>query len=55
MTDLERALEEAKDAAAYDELKAAHNRVLRQLEKIRRSEDEYTEAVYRAARDAAAM
>lgn len=54
MTELEKALDAAKDAAAYDDLKAAHNRVLRQLEKIRRSEDEYTEAVYRAARDAAA-
>jgi hypothetical protein len=54
MTEIEKAIEQAKDAIAYDELKAAHNRVLRQLEKIKRSEDEYTEAVYRAARDAAA-
>lgn len=53
MSEIEKALESVKDAAAYDELKAAHVRVLRQLEKIKRSEDEYTEAVYRAARDAA--
>ncbi len=51
---IEREMEAASQVAAYEELKAAHVRVLRQLEKIRRSEDEYTEAVYRAARDAAA-
>lgn len=54
MNEIEKALESVKDAAAYDELKAAHVRVLRQLEKIKRSEEEYTDAVYRAARDAAA-
>ncbi len=58
MTKIEKAIAQEIEAAsqlvAYEELKAAHVRVLRQLEKIRRSEDEYTEAVYRAARDAAA-
>lgn len=54
MSEIEKALESVKDAAAYDDLKAAHVRVLRQLEKIKRSEEEYTDAVYRAARDAAA-
>jgi len=54
MTDLAKALEQVDQSVAYEELKAAHVRVLRQLDKIRRSEDEYTEAVYRAARDAAA-
>jgi len=54
MTEIAKALEQVDQSVAYEELKAAHVRVLRQLDKIRRSEDEYTEAVYRAARDAAA-
>ena len=54
MTEIAKALEQVDQSVAYEELKAAHVRVLRQLDKSRRSEDEYTEAVYRAARDAAA-
>jgi len=54
MSDIEKALALATDAVAYSDLKDAHVRTLRQLEKVKRSQDEYVEAVYRAARDAAA-
>lgn len=53
MTEIDKALAEATDAKAYNELKDAHVRTLRHLEKLKRGEDEYVDAVYRAARDAA--
>lgn len=54
MTKIDKALEVANEESAYAELKDAHVRVLRQLDKVKKSQDEYVEAVYRAARDAAA-
>jgi hypothetical protein len=52
MSDLEKSLTEA---AAYEELRAAHNRALRALSKKTINEQELVDAVYRAARDAAAI
>ena len=46
--------DEFKENDALIELRAAHNRVLRQLNKAQLSRDEMAEAVYRAAKDAAA-
>ena len=54
MTDTEKHLAAATDAAAYSELKDAHNRVLRLLDKKNKSNEELVGAIYRAAKDAAA-
>ena len=54
MKKIEKAIADAAEDTALNELREAHVRTLRQLEKIKRSEDEYIDAVYRAARDAAA-
>jgi hypothetical protein len=54
MSKIEDALEIAKESESVAELREAHKRVLRQLEKAKRSQDELVEAVYNAARDAAA-
>ena len=55
MTDIEKHLAAATDAAAYSELKDAHNRVLRLLDKKNKSNEELVGAIYRAANDAAAL
>ena len=50
MSDLEKVLAETQ---AYEELRAAHNRALRSLSRREADQSELTEAVYRAAKDAA--
>lgn len=54
MSALDKALEDVDSSAAIEELKAAHNRALKALAKQKLSEDELVDAVYRAAKDAAA-
>jgi hypothetical protein len=54
MTKIEKALAVEVESDAHQELREAHSRVLRQLDKVKRSQDEMVEAVYRAAKDAAA-
>ena len=53
MTKFDEALEDAKLVDQLSDLKSAHMRTLRQLEKSKRSQDELVEAVYQAAKDAA--
>lgn len=54
VSDIEKALEAATNERAFAELKDSHIRALRQLERQRVSREELVEAVYRAAKDAAA-
>src|SRR5690348_8688372 len=47
-------VDEARSVSAEDDLPAALNRTLRELDKAKASREELVDAVYRAAKDAAA-